>query len=139
MIRETLDDMKSAMTNIITLAKTKADLVVIFDLPPHPIETEKQRDYSLWLPEHCAEQNVQYFSMVDVLGTGGGPYGQERNYNYYGSGDPGFPDALKEVHPNPLGHQALSQALQAQMVLPESTKYFGEYIRTEEFIHTGDE
>lgn len=127
-----LVDMQTTMSNMITLAKSHADKVVVFTIPPNtnPIGTDLQQqlDYNAWLATEAASQGVQLFDMVAVLGDGSGTYGLGRNYLYYTTQEDPPPD--DNNHPNAAGHQALADALSAQVTLPPTAKYTGTYITT---------
>ncbi|MEA3468029.1 MAG: DUF1566 domain-containing protein [Thermodesulfobacteriota bacterium] len=111
-----LNEMQSAMSAIITFARTKADHIVVFNIPPTlpQAQRELQYDYNAWLLNECATQGVQHFDMVAVLGTGGGGYGLDRNMDYYAVTGGGA------THPNAAGHEALATALSEQVTLPAS-------------------
>ena len=111
-----LEDMQTTMSAMIAFAKTKADHVVIFNIPPTLPQAQRalQYDYNAWLLSECSDQEVQHFDMVAVLGTGGGDYGLDRNMDYYTATDGGA------THPNAAGHEALATALSEQVILPAS-------------------
>lgn len=121
-----LETMKTTMTDMINYAKTKADLVVVFGLPPTNSEVVEEKEqmvaYDAWLEPKAAELGVQFFSMNDVLGDGHGDWGFGMNPLYY-IGD--------NIHPTPLGHMALANALSAQVALPSSAKLINRYIKTD--------
>lgn len=124
-----LEDMMATMTAMIDLAKSRADRVVVFNIPPNvPWEdVEKQSQYNSWLTTECASQGpaVDCFDMVAVLGNGGGVYGQERNMAYYDA------DPAIQIHPTAAGHRAIADALISQINLPGTTAYIGDYVKTE--------
>ncbi len=111
-----LAEMQTVMSAMIAYAKTRADHVVVFNVPPTLPQAQRalQYGYNTWLVTECANQGVQHFDMVAVLGTGGGAYGLDRNMDYYAAAGGGA------THPNAAGHEALARALSGQVSLPSS-------------------
>lgn len=122
-----LATMQTTMTAMIDLAQTKADLVVVFGIPPNTSneDVQKQSQYNTWLESECASQGVEFFDMVNVLGSGGGTYGQERDMTYYDA------TPVTQIHPNAVGHRAIADALISQITLPSSTLYVSDYVMSE--------
>jgi len=121
-VSDPVPGMIATMTNMIILAKSRSDKVVVFNIPPNIGTAEEetwQLAYGLQLETLCATQGVQLFDMLAILGTG---TGVEQNPDYYDTGN---------VHPNSLGHQVIAAALGSQVSLPSTAKYIRPYITNE--------